>query len=398
MIKNDVKSSEKARIRALKKYGILDTPPDSSFDEFTKLAAEFMKVPIAIISLVDTDRIWFKSSYGMEISQINREPGLCASAIMSNDFYEVEDALKDPDTLANPLVSGEFGLRFYAAYPLKTKEGYTLGTLSVIDKKPKKLNASEKDVLKSLATLIMDQVELSYTARITTFKHNKVMSIFAHDLKNPLAAINMSADILKKKKDDPDAIMKMYAHIKKASRKSLQLIRELLEFSELDFSETNLNLSNFNMGELLEEIVESNHIIADKKKQVLKLCIETDQDIFADEEKIKEVIDNLINNAVKYSPNEKLISVTLKEEDKHFILSVKDNGPGLTLTDKEKLFQRFSKLSAQPSGNEISTGLGLYIVKCLVEAHKGEVWAESEGKNQGATFTVRLPVSVIGDR
>ncbi len=116
----------------MKKYDILDTPPDGSFDRITKLAAKLLDVPIAIVTLVDTDRIWFKSRYGLDVQQIGRDPGLCASAILSDDFYEVNNALIDPRTLSNPLVASEFGLRFYAAVPLKVRDGHNLGTLCVI--------------------------------------------------------------------------------------------------------------------------------------------------------------------------------------------------------------------------------------------------------------------------
>ncbi len=108
---------EAQRIAALRQFELLDTPTDGSFDDLTALAAKIFNVPIAIISLVDVDRIWFKSHHGLEIAQIDRHPGLCASAILSDEVYLVEDAKNDPRCLANPLVAGDFGLQFYAAAP-----------------------------------------------------------------------------------------------------------------------------------------------------------------------------------------------------------------------------------------------------------------------------------------
>ena len=135
----DVKQ-EYQRLLALRRFDILDTPPDGSFDRITRLAAELFEVPIALVSLVDEDRIWFKSRSGLDnVSEISRDPGLCASAILSDDVYLVEDARSDPRTLANPLVAGEFGLQFYAAAPLVTADGYQLGTLCVIDHHPRHL-------------------------------------------------------------------------------------------------------------------------------------------------------------------------------------------------------------------------------------------------------------------
>ncbi len=131
--------NEEKRLHALKRYGILDTPADGNFDRITKLASVIFGVPIAIISLVDTDRIWFKSAHGLSISQIDRHPGLCASAILSSDVYVIGDACKDPRSLSNPLVAGEFGLKFYAAMPLQTEDQYNLGTICIIDKVPRAL-------------------------------------------------------------------------------------------------------------------------------------------------------------------------------------------------------------------------------------------------------------------
>lgn len=158
-------ANEAERLKALKRYEILDTPPDGSFDHLTKLAATLFNVPVAIISLVDENRIWFKSHYGVDAKQIDRVPGLCASAILSNELYIVENAIEDPRTLANPLVAGEMGLRFYAAAPLITKDGYSLGTFCIIDKKQRYITEPQKEVLQRLADIVIDEMELRLSAR-----------------------------------------------------------------------------------------------------------------------------------------------------------------------------------------------------------------------------------------
>jgi GAF domain-containing protein len=157
---------ENKRIENLHKYEILDTPPDGYFDEVTSLATKIFNVPIAIITLVDTDRIWFKSSFGIEAEEIPRSPGLCSSAIMSDDIYIVEDARKDPRTLSNPLVAGIMGLQFYAAAPLKSSDGYNLGTICLIDKEPRRLDAQESSMLMQLSRIVMAQFELKLQTRL----------------------------------------------------------------------------------------------------------------------------------------------------------------------------------------------------------------------------------------
>lgn len=157
--------NEQERLRAVRRYDILDTPPDGSFDKMAALAARIFNMPIAIISLVDEDRIWFKAHHGLEVEQIDRAPGLCASAILSDELYLVESARTDPRTLANPLVASEFGLQFYAAAPLRTQDGHNLGTFCVIDHKPRYLNQDQQQILKDMAAIVMDEIELRLAAR-----------------------------------------------------------------------------------------------------------------------------------------------------------------------------------------------------------------------------------------
>ena len=165
MLPATIPEDESGRLAALHRYDILDTPPDGSFDEITRMAAKLFSTPIAIISLVDTDRIWFKSHHGLDADQIGRDPGLCASAILGDCPYLVTDAVTDPRTLANPLVAGDFGLRFYLAVPLTTHDGFNLGTLCVIDREPRSVSDDQIVFLKGLASLVMDQMELRLSAR-----------------------------------------------------------------------------------------------------------------------------------------------------------------------------------------------------------------------------------------
>ncbi len=156
---------EQQRMAAVRRYDILDTPPDGAFDRIAALAARLLDVPIAIVSVVDTDRIWFKSHHGLEVSEIGRDPGLCASAILGSEPWLVTDAKTDPRTLSNPLVAGDFGLRFYAGAPLTTHDGHNLGTLCAIDRAPRLITEHETAILTDLAALVMDELELRLSAR-----------------------------------------------------------------------------------------------------------------------------------------------------------------------------------------------------------------------------------------
>src|SRR5688500_6340068 len=120
---------ESQRLAEVVRYDILDTPPDGAFDRIARLAAQLLNVPIAIVSIVDADRIWFKSHYGADVTEVDRDPGLCASAILQDEPWVIENAAIDPRALTNPLVAGKLGLRAYAGAQLRTRDGHNLGMM-----------------------------------------------------------------------------------------------------------------------------------------------------------------------------------------------------------------------------------------------------------------------------
>ena len=162
-----IPENEDQRLAAVRRYDVLDTPPDGAFERITKLAAKHFGVPVSIVSIVDSDRIWFKSHHGVDVDEIGRDPGLCASAILADEPWIVENAEVDPRTMANPLVAGELGLRFYAGAPLRTRDGFNLGTLCVIDQQPREFSEQDAEVLADMADVVMDELELRLAARKT---------------------------------------------------------------------------------------------------------------------------------------------------------------------------------------------------------------------------------------
>ena len=172
--------AEDARVAAVRRYDVLDTPPDGAFDRITALAARLFDVPISIISIVDHDRIWFKSHHGIDATEIGRDPGLCASAIGQLDPWLVNDARVDVRTIDNPLVAGELGLRFYLGVPLTTSEGFNLGTLNVIDVEPREVTEDEVETLADLAAIVVDELEVRLAAR-TAFEERRRRALELND-------------------------------------------------------------------------------------------------------------------------------------------------------------------------------------------------------------------------
>ncbi|MES2838239.1 MAG: GAF domain-containing sensor histidine kinase [Bacteroidota bacterium] len=384
--------TEIKRIETLRKYDILDTPPDGTYDRIVKLVAKLLNVPIAIVSLVDTDRIWFKSSFGLNVQQIQREDGLCASAIYSKDFYIVENALKDPRTLRNSLVTSEFGLRFYAAVPLTTSDGFNLGTLCVLDKKPRTLNTTEQQILEDLAYVVIEQLELRLMARLAINSQNKMAYMITHDVRSAVCNIPALIDIIKEKKGNPDEIEQVWGMIKFAADKSMQAVDSFLTYAKNSSLGVIYKFESFDISALTNRVISTNKVLAAKKQQKIEGSVEANIYVNGDKTRLSELIDNFLSNAIKYSPIGKNITVVLEKKDKKVILEVKDNGQGMTIEDMNNAFKRFSKLSSIPTGNEVSTGLGLWIAKEIAESHGGNVKVKSKGKDKGTIFTIELPM------
>lgn len=158
-------ADEEQRLEAVRRYCILDTSPDGAFDHITALASQLLRMPVAIVSIVDHDRIWFKSRHGLDIEQIGRDQGLCASCILQKGAWIVNDARTDLRALANPLVAGDFGAQFYLGIPLRTRSGFNLGSLCVLDFAPRQVTETDVAILIRLAAVVMDKLELGLVAQ-----------------------------------------------------------------------------------------------------------------------------------------------------------------------------------------------------------------------------------------
>jgi GAF domain-containing protein len=151
---------EAERLAALKSYQVLDTAAEPSYDDITALAAYICEVPVAMISLVDEARQWFKSKVGLEQQQTSREVAFCAHAILQHEPFIVRDAMKDSRFAKNPLVTGEPHIRFYAGFPLINPEGLALGTLCVVDREPRQLSAGQDKAMQALSRQVMVLLEV----------------------------------------------------------------------------------------------------------------------------------------------------------------------------------------------------------------------------------------------
>lgn len=220
-----------------------------------------------------------------------------------------------------------------------------------------------------------------------------LLNIAAHDMKNPLGAIRTMADMIRSYPEDRDTAEEMAGLIHESANHILHLIDELLRTAALESGKLQLSKDIVDMNTLVDIVVASNTQQAEKKHQHIHVDMDADCSVEGDFSRLREAIDNIVSNAVKYSHEGAGIYVSLLQRNSCVRFAVRDEGQGMSEADMKKLFGKFQRLSARPTGNESSTGLGLSIVKQLIELHCGQVWAESPGQGQGTTFYIELPLA-----
>ena len=221
---------------------------------------------------------------------------------------------------------------------------------------------------------------------------NKIIGIVAHDLKNPISAVHGLAELVQSGFAEPEQVPEITRQIVVTADRMLQLVKNLLDVNRLESGTVQFNCVEFDIVPMVEATLAQYTPLAEAKNITLHYHLGTDSStIIADEQATMQILDNLISNAVKYSPLGKQVFIRVSSNPSSVRLAVEDEGPGLSEDDKSKLFGKFARLSARPTAGEYSTGLGLSIVKKMVEAMNGRVWCESE-LGKGATFIVELPI------
>ena len=393
MIAPKLPKNEKQRLKAVKEYKLLDTLPEEDFDNITNLVANICDVPISLITLLDADRNFLKSHYGIPFNESPRNISFCGHAILENNsIFIVEDATKDQRFYDNPLIK-DHNVKFYAGVPLINPEGFPLGTLCVYDVKPKKLTKQQQEAMIILAKQVVNLFELRLknnqltNAYYLLDERHQSLKTFAgkvsHDLKSPLANITSLSQLFK------DEL--------KASNPEVNL-------EYLDFSEESADTLRAYIDGILKHY-KSEALLQDKKQTIdlsnifndVKQMLSLKDTQFKlknnpnlgdiNKSAITQIILNLVDNAVKYNTNNNpLVVLDYKENETHHHFSVSDNGNGIPESKKESLFDLFNTAhDADKYGNK-GTGIGLYTVKTLAEKLGGEVSLTSK-VNEGTTFS-----------
>lgn len=383
--------NEQERLETLHNYQVLDTEPENNFDNIVQLATRIFNVPVAFISFIDGERIWFKSSHGIATPQMPRAAGLCSHTILKNEPFIVENALQHDIAKNNELVTGPMGLRFYAGVPITVKNGQPLGTLCIADTQPREMGEQEINDLKLLGTMATEQLELRREGQLMLNRQQDILAHLSHELKNSISLVIGYAALMKDTEPGDENYPQYCDIILRAGNRMSSLAEEALVMAADRSPIFELKKSRIELTPLIKEIASRFTLQAKDKGQRLQVDVGIDVHMDADAQKINEIIENLLSNAIKYSAHKKNIHLLVQLSAPGMIrIMVKDEGPGLTEYDMVKLFRPFTKLSAQPTGGESSTGMGLYIAHKLAELHGGKLWA-ANGDNGGAEFNVELP-------
>ena len=399
--------AEDRRVAALQAYGILDTPREEEFDAIVKVVSTICGAPISVINLIDKERQWFKAEVGLGVRETPRPASICAHAILQPGLFIVPDTLEDRRFADNPLVTGVPHLRFYAGALLETPDGLPLGTICVLDYKPRRLDDSQQALLRLMAQQIMKLIELrrinaterrarkraEVLAEATGTQlvdaerearlREQFIAVLGHDLRNPLASIKAGTELLRKRVGDPRETLRLMQG--SVSRMSA-LIDDIMDFARGRLGNgIEIGCSDVLLAPLLRQVIDELRGTASGREIVADLRVDTP--IHCDASRVGQLLSNLLANALTHGSADTPIHIAAHAADGWFELSVGNYGPPIPPAALERLFQPFFRGEARSSQQGL--GLGLYIAFEIARAHDGTLTATSSPEKTTFTFRMR---------
>lgn len=380
MIEAQLPENERQRLECLYRYEILDSDPEIAFDRITDLVSDLLSVPIALVSLVDADRQWFKSTCGLDVTETDRRLSFCAHAIHDENVMVVPDATADPRFKGNPLVSGEPSIRFYTGAPLITSEGFRLGTLCAVDSIARVITNRQIRQLGDLAQIVVDEMELRLAAiklaragekaECASAAKSAFISSLSHEIRTPLNAILGYGQLMQAMAENPkpDRLNRAINNIVENGQHVVHLIEQATEMSKIEAGELSVSPSQTDVLQVLDECLNairtqavSRGITISNHSEIEGPCL-----IETDAMRLKQIILNLLSNAVKYNQDDGRITVALSSQSNSGVrMMISDTGIGIPENMRDRVFKAFDRLGQTGSGIE-GTGIGLAITRELV--------------------------------
>ncbi|MBT9187115.1 sensor histidine kinase [Zobellia russellii] len=398
MLKPKIPLNEEDRIKALESFEILNTLEEEEYDAITRIAAEICNTPMALVSLVDSDRQWFKSHYGIDATETPRDLAFCAHAINNpEELFIVKDSSKDERFADNPLVTGGPQVQFYAGAPLNTKDGFSIGTLCVIDTLPRtNFTPKQQACLRSLANQVMAQLELRRQNSLQqiinnelSVKNNQLKHFtyrLAHDMKTPLQGIGALVSFIKmdylhllKDTDVPEWLDTIEDRVSYMEA----LINGIMNYTNIMNSEVEYN--EFHIATELHHISQE----LGKTSHISLTPIGCDRTIVHSLKSFNQIFSELILNSIKFSRQELTeIKISFAEGENSYSFTYEDNGPGIPEKYWEKVFVMFETLRKE---NPTDTGIGLATIRAIIEKLGGRIELKNHpDKRSGIYFQISL--------
>lgn len=397
--------NEAARLRALADYQILDSEPERAFDLLTALARRHFDVPIALVSLVDEHRQWFKSADGLDVSETPRDVAFCAHAIASPRPMVVLDALEDPRFRHSTLVTGHPNIRFYAGAPLITPGGFRLGTFCVIDQVPRPAFGEEEErALEDFARLAVQVMELrrsrvpavaAPTTDHAATAQMELFSVVAHEIRSPVAALSGFIQAFASEALGPignERHRHCAALMAETAEHIVQVTDRMLDFGSLKSGDVTISDELVLVPDLFAAACRMTRQAQATKGTVIEIgTVCGELGVTADKALTLQMLTNLMGNAVKYGPDGSTVSLTAERlESGALAIAVTDHGRGMSPDEIDAALKPYGRVLHQGEADPGGMGIGLPLVKKLIEAHGGRLELKSvEGR--GTTAQLVFP-------
>jgi signal transduction histidine kinase len=398
---------EAIRLAAINRYEIFDSPPEEPFERIVSIVAALFGTSLAAITLVDRERSWHKAEMGFGVSEMPRADEMCDRVISQDDVLIIHDALESPRELVLPML--KFGIRFYAGAPLSTYDGVKIGTLCAVDPEPHEVSDSQAQILRQLAAVVIDEMELRLAARrmaeadtelrrlneqleVSNRNKSEFLASMSHELRTPLNGILGASELLGQELFGPlnEKQSEYVGDIRQSGTHLLRLIDDVLDLSRIEAGQFELRLEAIDAGVLMQNCAAVVRGLASSKALGLQIVPpEEAMTLRVDERRTTQVACNLLSNALKFSPPGSKVGFRAWRKDGEAVFVVEDEGPGISAEMQDRIFDQFFRVASDQEG----TGLGLPLAKQLLELHGGRIWLDS-APGKGSRFYFTLPITV----
>lgn len=387
MITSMTTSNEEERLLELYHYDLLDTVNEKEFDDIVQLASRICNVPISTITLVDQYRQWFKAKVGMTDPETPRELSFCAHVIAGDDdLMQVEDATRDERFHDYPNVTGDPGIRFYAGVPLVTKKGHKLGTLCVIDNKPRNLSEEQSYALKVLGHQVVKLAEqrlqnrylYNYQKRLEqqAQMQNRILSIVAHDVRSPLVSLQGIIELSEEDLISEERKTEMIGMWKKQLDNTMGLLTNLIDWGKIQAGSDVLNRAPMNLHEIVQDEFAKCSSAATMKGNTLKNEVDEKFLVYGDENVLRFIIRNAVTNSNKFT-EKGVISIAAKRSKSKITITISDTGIGMNEEQLKNLQGGKGAMVGLGTRNEKGSGLGFVLIRDFIEMLDGTIIVES---------------------